>query len=196
MQTRTLAFTPSARIAATSLTALFLSLAATVAHAEVTIADAWARATVPQQKSSGAFMTLTASEDTRLVGVSSTAAGIAEIHEMKMEGNVMKMRPIEALALPAGQAVELRPGGYHLMLMQLPQPLEAGTTIPVSLSFEDADGKRSSNDLQVPVKPLATPSRGGGMKGHGHGHGGGEATRSIAEIRSGIVKDVLERPAL
>lgn len=171
MQTRTLAFTPSARIAATSLTALFLSLAATVAHAEVTIADAWARATVPQQKSSGAFMTLTASEDTRLVGVSSTAAGIAEIHEMKMEGNVMKMRPIEALALPAGQAVELRPGGYHLMLMQLPQPLEAGTTIPVSLSFEDADGKRSSIDLQVPVKPLATPSRGGGMKGHGHGGG-------------------------
>ncbi len=170
MQTTIISSAPSARIVLSTFTAVFLSLAGAAAHAEVAVADAWARATVPQQKASGAFMTLTASEDTRLVAVGSPAAGVAEIHEMKMEGNVMKMRPIEALDLPAGKAVELRPGGYHLMLMQLPKPLEAGTAIPVSLTFEDASGKRSSVDIQVPVKPLATPAHGDAMQGHGHGH--------------------------
>ncbi|MEB2319470.1 MAG: copper chaperone PCu(A)C [Pseudomonadota bacterium] len=169
MQPRITAFAPSPRALFSAFAALLLSLAGAAAYAEVTVADAWARATVPQQKASGAFMTLTASTDTRLIGVSSPAAGVAEIHEMKMDGNIMRMNPIDALALPAGKAVELRPGGYHLMLMQLPQPLEAGTEIPVSLTFEDAAGQRTSLDIQVPVKPLTTPAH-GGSSGHGHGH--------------------------
>lgn len=167
MQTPIISFAPTARIILSTLTALSLSLAGTAAHAEVAVADAWARATVPHQKSSGAFMTLTASENTRLVAVSSAAAGVAEVHEMKMEGNVMKMRALETLELPAGKAVELRPGGYHVMLMQLPKPLEAGSTIPLSLTFEDTGGKRSSVDIQVPVKPLATPAHGNARHGHG-----------------------------
>jgi len=165
MQIRSLSIAPTARIAISAFTALFLSLAGAVAHAEVSVTDAWARATVPHQKAGGAFMTLTASSDTRLVAASSPAAAVAEIHEMKMEGNVMKMNEIEALELPAGKAVELRPGGYHLMLMQLAKPLEAGSTIPVSLTFEDADGKRSTMDLQVPVKPL---THGNTQGEHGH----------------------------
>lgn len=180
MQTRFDSLAPTARTAAGAFAALFLLLASAVAHAEVTVANAWARATVPQQKASGAFMTLTSSTDTRLVAASSPAAGVAEIHEMKMEGNVMKMNAIAGLDLPAGKAVELTPGGYHLMLMQLARPLEAGSTIAVSLTFEDAAGKRSSMDIQVPVKPLSTPAHGGmsqsGMSqgGHGHGHGQGK----------------------
>lgn len=172
MQPRITAFAPSPRALFSAFAALLLSLAGAAAYAEVTVADAWARATVPQQKASGAFMTLTASTDTRLIGVSSPAAGVAEIHEMKMDGNVMKMSPIEALELPAGQAVELRPGGHHLMLMQLSKPLEAGTTIPVTLTFEDADGQRSTVEVEVPVKPLTHgQARGGRGSGHGHGHG-------------------------
>ncbi|MFA7504228.1 MAG: copper chaperone PCu(A)C [Burkholderiaceae bacterium] len=167
MHTRSFPFAPPARALFTTFTALFLSLAGTLAHAEVTVADAWARATVPQQKASGAFMTLTSSTDTRLVAASSTAAGVAEIHEMKMENNVMKMNAIDSLELPAGKAVELRPGGYHLMLMQLPAPLEEGTEIPVSLVFEDDAGKRTTMDIQVPVKPLTTPAHG---DSHGHRH--------------------------
>src|SRR5690606_6401090 len=159
-----------ARIAISVFTALFLSLAGAVAHAEVAVTDAWARATVPHQKAGGAFMTLTASTDTRLVAASSPAAAVAEIHEMKMEGNVMRMNEIEALELPAGQAVELRPGGYHLMLMQLAKPLEAGSTIPLSLTFEDADGKRSTMDLEVAVKPLTHGQGGHGPGQGGHGH--------------------------
>lgn len=169
MQTTNVSFAPSTRALVSGFTALFLSLAAAAAHAEVAVADAWARATVPHQQASGAFMTLTATEDTRLVGASSAAAGVTEVHEMKMEGNVMKMRAIEALDLPAGKAVVLSPGGYHLMLMQLPKPLAAGSTIPISLTFEDAGGKRSSLDIQVPVKPLATPAQGQGKPAHGHG---------------------------
>jgi len=163
---------PIARQALTGLTALLLSLASVVAQAEVTVSDAWARATVPQQKAGGAFMTLKASTRTRLVAAASPVAGVTEIHEMKMDGNVMKMSPIEALELPAGQAVELRPGGHHLMLMQLSKPLEAGTTIPVTLTFEDADGQRSTVEVEVPVKPLTHgQARGGRESGHGHGHG-------------------------
>ena len=174
MQTRSRSLAPAARTAAGAFAALCLLLASAVAHAEVTVADAWARATVPQQKASGAFMTLTSSTDTRLVAVSTPAAGVAEIHAMKMDGNVMKMHPVDGLDLPAGKAVALSPGGYHLMLMQLARPLEAGSTIAVSLTFEDATGKRSSMDVQVPVRPLSTPAHGGmgmGQGGHGHGHG-------------------------
>lgn len=139
-----------------------LSMTSLAAHGEVVVADAWARATVPHQKAGGAFMTLTSDQDTRLVTASSPAAGRTEIHEMKIEDNVMKMKAIDSLPLRAGQAVELKPGGYHLMLMQLPAPLEAGTTISVTLEFEGAGGARSTTTVEVPVRPLtATP-------GHGH----------------------------
>ncbi|OEZ97220.1 copper chaperone PCu(A)C [Duganella sp. HH101] len=129
-------------------------LAALPAFAQVTVSEAWVRGTVAQQKATGAFMTLTASQDARLVGASSPAAGVVEVHEMKMVDDVMRMRQIDGLPLPAGQAVQLAPGGYHLMLMQLKQPLADGQKIALTLEFEDARHQRSTIELEAPVRPL------------------------------------------
>ena len=131
-------------------------LVAGAAHAQVTVQDAWVRATVPQQKATGAFMRLTAAQDARLVSASSPVAGVTEVHEMKLVDNVMKMRPLPALDLPAGQAVELKPGGYHVMLMDLKQQLKGGDTVPVTLTFEDiASKKRFTQEVKAPVAALA-----------------------------------------
>ena len=97
-------------------------------------------------------MTITARENTRLVGVASPVAGVAEVHEMKMDNGVMKMRAVEGgLALPAGKAVELKPGGYHVMLMDLKAALPKGSTVPVTLLLKDAKGAESRVELQLPV---------------------------------------------
>ena len=141
-----------------------------LAHAQVSVQDAWVRATVPQQKATGAFMRLTATQDMRLVGASSPVAGVTEVHEMKLVDNVMKMRAIPALDLPAGQAVELKPGGYHIMLLDLKQPVAQGGTVPLTLGFEGKDGQRQSQELQAPVRALgaaAAPAAGHGKYG-GH----------------------------
>lgn len=141
-----------------------------LAHAQVSVQDAWVRATVPQQKATGAFMRLTAAQDMRLVGASSPVAGVTEVHEMKLVDNVMKMRAIPALDLPAGQAVELKPGGYHIMLLDLKQPVAQGGTVPLTLVFEGKDGQRQSQELQAPVRALgatAAPAAGHGKHG-GH----------------------------
>ncbi|MEO7400822.1 MAG: DUF1775 domain-containing protein [Polaromonas sp.] len=121
----------------------------------VQIKDAWVRSTVAGQKGSGAFMTITASKAMRLVGVSSPVAGVAEVHEMKMEGDVMKMRALPALDLPAGKAVQLKSGGYHIMLMDLKQPLPKGSTMPLSLIFKDVKGHESRLELKLPVAASA-----------------------------------------
>jgi copper(I)-binding protein len=118
----------------------------------VTVTDAWARATVQGQKATGAFMKITAKDSVKLVGVSSPVAGVAEIHEMKMEKDVMKMAALpNGLDLPAGQAVELKPGGYHVMLMDLKAPLTKDTTVPLTLTLQDAKGVKSNVELKVLV---------------------------------------------
>lgn len=122
------------------------------AAAAVTVDGAWARPTVPGQKGTGAFMRLTAKEGMTLVGASSPAAGVTEVHEMKMEGNVMRMRAIDALELPAGQTVELKPGGYHVMLMDLKAALPKDTTVPITLVLRDARGAQQRLELSVPVR--------------------------------------------
>ena len=93
------------------------------------MSDAWARAVVPGQMATGAFMRLTAATDATLVDAASPAAKIVEIHEMKMEGGVMKMNAIDKLPLPAGKPVDLKPGGYHVMLMDLTRPMKEGDII-------------------------------------------------------------------
>lgn len=123
--------------------ALFLAFAAQ-AHAQVKVDDAWVRATVAPQKTTGAFMQLTAARAVKVVAVSSPLAGVVEIHEMKMEGGVMKMRAVDALPLPAGQAVALKPGSYHVMLMGLQRPIKAGETVPLTLTVEGEHGQRST----------------------------------------------------
>jgi len=134
--------------------------------APVDVRDAWVRATVPGQGGTGAFMTLQAPAGARLVGVATPAAGVAEVHEMKMEGGTMRMRAIPALELPPHQSVALSPGGYHVMLMDLKGPLAAGRTIPLTLRFEDAAGVRTERTLQVEVRQAAP----GGAHAPAHRH--------------------------
>ncbi len=144
---------------------LFALTLAAGAAAEVRVDEPWARATVAGQQASGAFMTLTSTTDARLVSVQSPAAGVAEIHEMALENNVMRMRPVGSLALPAGKPVELRPGGYHLMLLDLKKPLEAGQSVGLMLTVEDSQGKRERIDVQAQIRPLGAA---GGSRMHGH----------------------------
>ncbi|MDT9001399.1 copper chaperone PCu(A)C [Paucibacter sp. APW11] len=125
-------------------------------QAQVQASQAWARATVAQQKATGVFLTLTAAKDARLVELSSPVAGIAEVHEMVMDGSTMKMRALPVLALQAGKPVELKPGGLHLMLMDLKRPIAAGDLVPLSLVFEDAARQRQTLELQVPARQLGT----------------------------------------
>lgn len=137
--------------------AAILALSCSALYAQtVDVKDAWARATVPGQKATGAFMKLTAKDGAKLVAVSTPAAGVAEVHEMKMDGDVMKMRAVQGgLDLPAGKAVELKPGGYHIMLMDLKAPLPKDSTVPVTLVFKDAKGAESKQELNVPVTTAA-----------------------------------------
>lgn len=125
------------------------------APAAVKVEQGWVRPSVPGQQGTGGYMKLTAREGQRLVGASSPAAGVAEIHEMKMDGEVMTMRPAGAIELPAGKAVEFKPGGLHLMLMDLKQPLAAGTSVPVTLVFKDARGVESRVEAQLLVSHSA-----------------------------------------
>jgi copper(I)-binding protein len=134
----------------------FWLLAATLgtqvlAQTPVKVESAWARATVQGQKATGAFMKLTAPQATRLVSVSTPVAGVAEIHEMKMDGGVMKMRAVPVLDLPANQPVELKPGSYHLMLMDLKAPLMKDSSVALTLVFKDAKGVESKQQISVPV---------------------------------------------
>ena len=148
-----------------------LALAASAwAQSPVQVQDAWARATVANQSATGAFMKLTAPENTRLVSASSPVAGIVEIHEMRMEGDVMRMRAVPALPLAAGQTVELKPGGYHVMLMDLKGPLKAGDAVPLTLVFEGTNGQRRTQDVTAVARAMGAAAAPAGA-GHG-GHGG------------------------
>lgn len=149
---------------------LAAALASPVWAQTVDVKDAWVRATVPSQKATGAFMKLTAKEGTKLVGVSTPVASVAEVHEMKMDGDVMKMRAVQGgLDLPAGKAVELKPGGYHVMLMDLKEALVKDSTIAVTLVFKNAKGVESKTELKVPV--LMAAPMGMSDAAHGDAHG-------------------------
>lgn len=128
--------------------------AAPLAAAEVAVSDAWVRGTVPGQMGTGAFMRLTSSADTTLVGVASPAAKVVELHEMKTEGGMMKMSAIRRLPLPAGKVVELKPRGYHVMLMDLARPLKDGDTVPLTLTFEDKTGAKQTVVVKASVRAL------------------------------------------
>ncbi|MGA1166883.1 MAG: copper chaperone PCu(A)C [Burkholderiaceae bacterium] len=121
--------------------ALLTSLSTAVQARDVTIEDAWIRVTM------------------RLIGVSSDIAGVNEIHQMKVENDVMKMSAVPFLDLPAGQTVQLKPGGYHLMFMDLKQNVPQGTEVPLTLTFENASGERSSLQINLPAR--LSPAKGG-----------------------------------
>jgi len=137
-----------------SFLGLLLALISAPALAQVTVTDAWVRGTVPGQKATGAFMSITSATDATLVSASSPAAKVVEIHEMVMDGGVMKMRAVDKLALPAGKPVQLKPGSYHVMLMGITEPLVEGQTVPVTLTLVGKDGKQTTQEVKAPVKAL------------------------------------------
>ena len=147
---------------ATFTAALLISAASLPAWAaNISVTDAWARATMPGQPVSGAYMQIQSDADARLVGVSSPAVPRVEVHEMKMDGDVMHMREVKAIDLPKGKTVSLEPGGFHIMLMNLPKPIAAGDIIPLILTVESG-GKRQT----VEVKAEARSPMGGGAMHH------------------------------
>lgn len=122
-----------------AIAALFAALSTTAIAQNVDIKDAWVRTSVQGQQATGAFMKITARDNTRLVSASTPVAGVTEVHEMKMEGDIMRMRVVVGgLELPAGKTVELKPGGYHVMFIGLKAPLKAGDKFPMTLKFEKA----------------------------------------------------------
>jgi periplasmic copper chaperone A len=138
------------------LATAFVLMASSVVFAQpVQVEGAWVRASVPGQKATGAFMKITAPDGAQLLGGASPVAGVIEVHEMKMEGDVMRMRAVPALDLPAGKTVELKPGGYHIMLMDLKGPLLKDSTLPLTLLFRDARGVPGKLELRVPVGTAA-----------------------------------------
>jgi copper(I)-binding protein len=144
-----------------------LILVSASAFAQVTVKDPWVRATVPQQKATGAFMQLSSPTDARLVSASSTVAGVVELHEMTMDKDVMKMRAVPGIDIPAGKGAELKPGGYHVMLMNLKAQMKEGEVVPITLVVEDKDKKRQTLEVKATVRPLnASGGNMGGMKMH------------------------------
>jgi copper(I)-binding protein len=135
--------------------ATLAAVAALPATSQVVVSDAWVRGMVPGQTTTGAYMQLKSATDTTLIGVASPAAGIVEIHAMKMEGGVMKMNALDRVPLPAGRIVELKAGGNHVMMMDVRQPLKEGDTVPITLTFEDKAGKKSTQVVTVLVRGLA-----------------------------------------
>lgn len=146
-----------------SAAALTLSLASAAQAVEIT--DAWARASAGMARAGAAFMTITNPGDTddRVVSASAPISAVAELHTHIMDGDVMRMRQVPDIAVPAGETVTLQPGGLHVMFMKLDKPLEEGTTFPVTLTFEKAGEKT----VTVTVKGAGAM---GGMK---HGAMGG-----------------------
>ncbi|QRK82274.1 copper chaperone PCu(A)C [Pseudomonas granadensis] len=132
------------------------------AAAQTTVDDAWVRATVSTQTASGAFMTLTADSDSKLLSVASPVAKDVQIHEMTMKNDVMSMGPVKSVDLPAGKAVAFDPNGYHVMLMGLTGQLKEGESVPLTLTVENAKGEKETLEVKAPVRALTN------MQGHDH----------------------------
>lgn len=142
-----------------------LVLASAGALAQVSVTAPWVRATVPAQRSTGAFMHLQSPTAARLVGVTADVAGTVELHQMEMHGDVMKMKQVDGIDLPAGKGVNLASGGYHIMLVGLKRRLKDGEAVNLTLVVEHPNKKRESLTVKVPVKPLAfvSPAAAGPM---------------------------------
>lgn len=153
------------------ITSLLAITASAWAQTAVKVEDAWVRGTVATQKATGAFMRLTPSANARLVAAQSPVAGVVEIHEMAMENDIMKMRQIQGLDLAAGRTTELKPGGYHVMLMDLKSQVNGGDVVSITLVFEDDAKKRFTQEIKAPVTALGGGNAPMPMKpGMGHKH--------------------------
>ncbi len=142
------------------MAALLILASGTSLAADVDVKEPWVRGTVTGQQATGAFMEVTSKEGAAIISASSPVAGVTEIHEMKMDGSMMKMRAIARLDLPAGKPVKLAPGGYHVMLMDLKQPLKKGDLVPLTLKLEGKNKSIKTVEIKAEVRDLtaATPA--------------------------------------
>ena len=147
-----------ARALATAL--MMISSAAAIAADAVTVRDPWVRATVPGQSVAGAYMDITAKTSAALLAVESPVAARGELHTMAMDGGVMKMRPLEKLDLPANRTVHLKPGGYHVMLVDIKRELKAGERVALKLTLQDRKGVKSTLQVEAEVRAVT----GGSMR--------------------------------
>lgn len=138
-------------------------LLAGAAHAAdlVQVREPWAKVTVPGQKVGGVYMKIVARENLRLTGVKSAVAETAEVHQMKMENGMMRMRAVPFLELPAGKTVKLEPGGYHIMLFDLRQSLVAGQKLKLELTVEDASKRKHRVAVEAVVRDRDASPAGG-----------------------------------
>jgi copper(I)-binding protein len=146
-----------------SLIISFSSVAAVAQGGDVEIKNAWARATPGGAQTAAVYVTITSPADDRLTGVSTPVAKEAQLHSMSMDGGVMKMRQVDSVDLPAGQAVALKPGGYHIMLVGLAKPLEAGQSFPLTLDFAKAGARQVTVTVEKVGAMGPGAQTGGGM---------------------------------
>lgn len=139
------------KIVALMLTSL---VAGAAVAADLEIKEPWVRGTVPAQKATGAFMQLSSKGGVTLVGVASPAAKVVELHEMVMDNNVMRMRAVPRLDVQPGKPVELKPGSYHVMLIDLNKPLAKGEVVPITLKVEGKDRKVENVEVKAEVRDL------------------------------------------
>ena len=156
--------------AAGFISALLLSAGVAAQTGGVEIKDVWARATPGGAATAAVYLTIVSAKPDRLIGISTSAAQQAEFHSMTMDGGVMKMRQVDAIDLPAGQAVTLKPGGFHIMLTGLAKPLKEGESFPLTLSLEHSGQREVTVTVQKigAMGPQAAP--GGGMPMPGMHH--------------------------
>jgi copper(I)-binding protein len=126
------------------------------AQAQTSVEDAWVRATVPGQPATGAFMHITSTTDSKLVGVSSPVARNVQIHQSSMKGDVMNMQQVDSVELPAGKTVVFDSNGYHVMFMGLAAQVKEGDQVPLTLTVENDKGARESIEVQAPARALTT----------------------------------------
>ena len=118
------------------------------------VTNPWVRATVAGQSVAAAYMDIMAKTPAALVAVETPVAARAELHAMAMEGGVMKMRPLEKLELPANRTVNLKPGGHHVMLVEVKRELKAGERVPLKLTFQDRRGVKSTLQVEAEVRAV------------------------------------------
>ena len=125
--------------------------------AQTQVGDAWVRATVAGQQATGAFMTITAGSDSKLLSAQSPVAKTVQIHQSTMKNDVMSMQPVEFVALPAGKAVTLDPHNYHIMLIDLVEQVKEGDKVPLTLTVENATGAKESIKVEATARALNMP---------------------------------------
>ncbi len=140
-----------------------LALLSVPAFAQTRVDDAWVRATVPGQPSTGAFMRITSSDNAKLLEAKSPVAKIVQIHQSKMDNDVMSMQPVQFVPLPAGKTVAIEPEGYHVMLIDLLGQVKEGDEVPLTLVLENAKGVKESIEVKAKARALNSMADHGDM---------------------------------